>query len=259
MTKFIKNAIKKSVYFFLYFMPAKIQTSAHNLIEKRRVRFSYENKLVNEEALEKQFNRAIGYLIKKYGDSKLGDYLEFGVCHGTSIMCLYRVLSKHNINSMRLFGFDSFEGLPNDEENHWEKGQFKSDYEYTKKKLNEYGVDWNRVKLIKGWFNETLNKGFIDKYNIERADLIMVDCDMYSSAKEALNFCRPLIKDESIIVFDDWNPLAKVNKGEKRAFDEFLYENPQFCTEEFGEYSFKNNDLNGKIFIVRLTNGEQNE
>ncbi|NES01347.1 MAG: hypothetical protein F6J86_47610 [Symploca sp. SIO1B1] len=75
----------------------------------------------------------------------------------------------------------------------------------------------------------------------------MVDCDMYLSAKEALNFCAPLIQEEAIIFFDDWysQNLDQKNMGEKRAFDEFLQENPHFSTEKLGSYT-----ANAQIFRV---------
>jgi O-methyltransferase len=79
----------------------------------------------------------------------------------------------------------------------------------------------------------------------------MIDCDMYSSTKDALNFCTKLIKDEAIIFFDGWNRfnLAEKNLGEKKAFTEFLNENPQFKAEEFGSYSYKLKE-NGKVFKI---------
>ena len=32
----------------------------------------------------------------------------------------------------------------------------------------------------------------------------MIDCDIYSSARTALDFCGPLIRDRAVLVFDDW-------------------------------------------------------
>ncbi len=67
----------------------------------------------------------------------------------------------------------------------------------------------------------------------------MIDCDFYSSAKEALNFCGPLIQDEVMIFFDDWDAgigLADRDLGEKAAFDEFLREHPDLSAQEFGTY-----------------------
>lgn len=103
--------------------------------------------------------------------------------------------------------------------------------------MTRQGVDWDRITLIKGWFSDTLNDELVDKYNITKASLIMIDCDMYLSAKEALDFCGPLIQDAAIILFDDWyaGKLDERNMGEKRAFEEFLKENPQFAAEQLSE------------------------
>jgi O-methyltransferase len=83
----------------------------------------------------------------------------------------------------------------------------------------------------------------------------MIDCDIYSFSKQALDFCTPLIKNEAIIFFDDWDggaSLAKKNLGEKQAFDEFLEANPQFKAKEFGFYhhtELKSRPI-AKIFLV---------
>ncbi len=83
----------------------------------------------------------------------------------------------------------------------------------------------------------------------------MIDCDLYSSAKESLNFCIPLIKDTSIIFFDDWSQDQYI--GEKKAFDEFLRENPHFKAEQFDTY--KHNNLPyGRIFSITNTRGLNN-
>jgi O-methyltransferase len=55
----------------------------------------------------------------------------------------------------------------------------------------------------------------------------MVDCDIYTSARDALAFVEPMIGDYAVMLFDDWHAggLAEQNLGEKRAFDEFLRRN----------------------------------
>ena len=83
----------------------------------------------------------------------------------------------------------------------------------------------------------------------------MIDCDLYSSARQALSFCAPLIKDQVIIFFDDWGgggDLHEKNLGEKKAFDEFLQEHPEFKAKNFGSYyhtEVKNKAI-AKIFLV---------
>ena len=70
--------------------------------------------------------------------------------------------------------------------------------------------------------------------------LAMIDCDVYSSAVTSLAFLGPLLSDRSVLIFDDWNSgdLAAKGKGEKRAFDEFLVEHPEFeVVDELDPYT----------------------
>lgn len=203
--------------------------------------------LVLVDELKPQYEKAIRLLVRVVGASNLGDYLEFGVCHGTSLICMYECLKREHINNVRLFGFDSFEGLPEDAAmdptNNWQPGEFASSLEFTTAKLTKHGIDWNRTKLIKGWYNETLIPELKQNHKIIKASLINIDCDLYSSAKVSLDFCAPLIKDSSVIFFDDW---TEEYAGEKQAFEEFLKENKHFSAEEIGKYKPA-----GKIFLIQ--------
>ena len=212
--------------------------------------------LIDLKELEPQLHKAVQWIVEHENRSVIGDYLEFGVYYGSSLACMYKVLESFRMNNVRLFGFDSFEGLPetaiSDDNGNWSPGAFKSSYKYTVEYLTKKDIDWNRVFLVKGWYSITLNDELIRKYNISKASLIMIDCDMYLSAKEALNFCTPLIQDRAIIIFDDWNAsqLADKNLGEKRAFDEFLAANPHLTAQEFGNYNAPGGLPHGKVFKV---------
>lgn len=217
------------------------------------VRYAYRTLLVNEDEFSEQIRKALAFLIEAKSSSQIGDYLEFGVCHGTSMICVHKEMQAAGVADARLIGFDSFEGLPDDDEGYWNKGAFKSDMDHTRHVMTEGGVDWARTHLVQGWFSDTLNAETIRQHNMRKISIANIDCDIHSAAKEALDFCGPLFDDLVILNFDDWNPLAKENKGEKRAFDEFLAENPQFEAEPFGEYSYKPGDLHGKLFVLRQT------
>ncbi len=210
--------------------------------------------LVNELELRPHYRKALCDLQKRLGADGIGDYVEFGVYRGSSLLLMYDELLRAGLSKVRLFGFDSFAGLPRDDEGFWKEGEFCADYDLVVRSLNRRGVDWGRVTLVKGFFTDTLTDALKAKQALDRVSLIMIDCDLYSAAKEALDFCGPLIRNEAVIFFDDWNPLAKDNKGEKRAFDEFLQENPWFKAEAVGEYSsFTPGDFNGKVFRVCRT------
>ena len=116
--------------------------------------------------------------------------------------------------------------------------------------LDVEGVDRRRVTLVPGWFSDTCVPATARKFNITKASVIMVDCDIYSSTKEALTFCAPLITDKALMLFDDWHTgqLAAKNLGERRAFEEWLAESGQFTAEPFGTYRQKS-----ETFIVTRT------
>lgn len=203
--------------------------------------------IVSTEGLTEKYREALLWLKNEGG--LLGDYLEFGVFNGTSLSCMHRVTEKLGLKDMRLFGFDSFAGLPETAEQEsdglWSGGSFQIDYAFTKNWLTQQGVDWRRVFLIAGWYHETLTQKVIDEYKLTKASVIMIDCDLYSSALEALKFCAPLIHERAVILFDDWFPLADQAKGEKKAFDEFLAAHPDISTCDLGSY-----DPTSRVFAV---------
>jgi hypothetical protein len=211
-------------------------------------RYIAKRLIITGELLPK-YNEAFSYLHDQLGPDALGDYLEFGVCHGSSMLCMHQTIRKLKLKHVRMFGFDSFEGLPaiaaEDDNGKWKPGEFATRIETTVKYLSEEGIDWDTTFLIKGWFSDTLTEETRKKYSISKASVIMVDCDIYSSAKDSLNFCAPLIKDKAIIFFDDWigNDI-----GEGKALAEFMTENPHFRLENFGTYK-----PSGEIYLISNT------
>jgi O-methyltransferase len=209
--------------------------------------------LVPVQELEQKYREALELLVARNGRDNIGDYLEFGVYGGASLACMHRATAALELSSVRLFGFDSFEGLPQPDEDEssatsWHRGQFAFDEAAAKANLSREGVDWNRAKIIKGWFDETLTADLPRREAIEKASVIMLDCDLYSSTKTALEFCGPLIRDEAVLFFDDWWPdsLGAQDMGEKRAFDEFLSVNADLDVTELESYYPKA----AKVFLV---------
>ena len=214
--------------------------------------------LVEPDQLTPVFKKAVSYLQDQDGDD-IGDYLEFGVYNGTSMSIMYHILKEQKVQSSRLFGFDSFEGLPeeasHDDDGMWFPGEFKCSIDKTKRALENNQVDLDKVRLIKGYYSDTLKKELISELKINRAGIIMIDCDMYLSTKDALNFCKPLMKDKTIIIFDDWLPgLATNDLGEKKAFDEFLKNNKNFKATEFDHYTYRDRET-GIVFLVENLDG----
>jgi O-methyltransferase len=217
-----------------------------------RAQIRSRSRLVPENELRRLLARGLRRLLERQQASSLGAYLEFGVYNGTSLLCMYRELEALALNHVRLFGFDSFQGLPPEaaleDEGRWEPGRCYSPLEFTTAVLASEGVDWSRVSLVPGWFSDTLKPETRQALGIEKASVIMIDCDLYSSSKRALDFCAPLIAEEALVLFDEFHPrgLAGKRAGERRAFDEFVREWPCFTFEPFGQYAPRT-----ETFIVR--------
>lgn len=241
------NALNKIKFDRLFWyvtllLPYRYKVAIYNRLINR---FHIPYTLVPPEKLKEKYKQGLTYL--KERGIPLGDYLEFGVYQGTSLLCMYDAMEELKIDNMRLWGFDSFKGFPAPSKIDKKllfTGDFKADISFTKKLLNERNIDWRKVFLIKGFFHDTLNIKLVNDHNIQKASVIMIDCDMYSSAKESLNFCTHLIKDETIILFDDWNCTGDEG-GERKAFAEFLEKNPHLVAREFGTYYH-----NAQVFLV---------
>jgi hypothetical protein len=136
--------------------------------------------------------------------------LEFGVFTGKTI----NIISK---KCKQVYGFDSFEGLPEDWDGVCKKTHFKV--------LNLPQVN-NNVTLIKGWFNDKLDL-FLNKNPNINIDLIHIDCDLYSSTKQVFNILlkHNKIKKGLILIFDELINYNKFYEGEIKALYEIVKNN----------------------------------
>ena len=138
-------------------------------------------------------------------------WLEFGNWSGSTINYISRFTND------TVYGFDSFEGLPETWRDGFEKGAFNRDG-------NLPTVNDN-VVLIKGWFNETL-LDFIKTQN-KKVSFIHMDADLYSSTKYIFDVLKEYIDNDCVIVFDELvnYPGFDGETGELKAFYEFITEN----------------------------------
>jgi O-methyltransferase len=181
-----------------------------------------------------------------------GDYLEFGVWKGGSMIAAYH-LSKHfsSLSSMRFYGFDSFQGIPavtlnQAEAQHFPPGVFFADLGEVRSNLIGADVDMERVNLIPGWYSDSLNGGTRRRLPLKLAAIVNVDCDMYESAVSVLAFIEPYLADGSVIIFDDWYCFAnREGWGEQKAFNEWLRKNRHLKATPYKEFGW-----DGKAFII---------
>jgi predicted O-methyltransferase YrrM len=164
------------------------------------------------------------------------NYMEFGVYVGTSMIAMHDAARAEG-RSISLFGFDSFEGLPasasSESGGFWHKGQYRSGIDITRTNLRRHGVDPNSVRLVPGWFEQSLTAATRESLGVDRVDIVMMDSDLESSTRIALEFCTPLI-ERTVVFFDDWDIEGRGTRGmgEARAFQAWLSAHPQFKAED---------------------------
>ena len=149
------------------------------------------------------------YILKHENiDDDIIDYLEFGVYKGDSL----KWWSEHLKNSnTRLFGFDTFTGLP-EKFASLKKGHFS-----TNKSLPN--INDKRIRYEIGLFQETLDI-FINTIDLKRKSIINIDADLYSSTLFVLTKLIPKLKKGSILIFDEF--CSNFGTHEYRAFIDFI-------------------------------------
>lgn len=154
-----------------------------------------------------------------------GHYLEFGTFWGRSFFPAY-FRFRHWLKG-DFYAFDSFQGLPKPKELETitTGGDFREHtYNFG---LNSFmalsemlKVDQERLKVVPGFYAETLVGQPPSLYGLEPASVsvCVIDCDLYESTAQVLEFVTPLLEPGGLIYFDDWR-LCRASRevGERAA------------------------------------------
>jgi O-methyltransferase len=165
-----------------------------------------------------------------------GYYLEFG-CHKGRTMRLAWDHS-NDLFDWTYVAFDSFEGLPEipaiDKNPMWQKGTCATSEEELIAIVKSAGLPRDRLITVKGFYDQSLTSEVADQLLPQKAILIYVDCDLYTSTKPVLKFVKNFLQSGTIIVFDDWFLFnADPERGQRRAWAEFCRENPDLRFIDF--------------------------
>ena len=134
-----------------------------------------------------------------------GMALEFGVWTGGTLRAMVEGFKGGGV-----FGFDSFEGLPEDWRTAFPAGTFGLD-----------GVPAvPGAELVVGWFDKTL-PGFLAEHEGPVA-FLHVDCDLYSSTVTTLDHVGPRLVPGSVILFDEYFNYPGWQNGEHQAWEEYV-------------------------------------
>jgi len=216
------KSLQKSIDTLSSIVKTDIQNTAYQLkhaglkryYEEDAIEFLIDNFVEGEGAPGKQVlfedrSTYFDYVIDNLS-YKDGLYLEFGVYKGNSINYV-----ADRIDGNKIYGFDCFEGLPED----WLPGCKKTTLDVQ----GELPKVRSNVELVKGLFDETL-PGFVEEHKGEKCSFIHIDCDLYSSTKYVLTTLKEHIGKGTVICFDEFVGHIGWRDDEYKAFMEFIEE-----------------------------------
>lgn len=151
--------------------------------------------------------------------STSGLNLEFGVATGKTLKIICESINE------KVYGFDTFEGLPEDWTHFQKAGRFSSNG-------TPNFTPPNNAELIVGLFEESL-PDFLNRNKTPTVNFVHIDSDLYSSAKCVLNLLTPRLVHGTIIVFDEYFNYPGWEHHEHKALNEFLNES-KFQAEYIG-------------------------
>lgn len=177
----------------------------------------------------------------------LTDIYEFGVFSGNSTAELSVLCDERGINCERVVGFDSFDGVPKEtaepcyndvwdpDLSHYYKA-FNSRLLYevetvdeAVQKIDEFVrpfIAGNRDLIwVPGFYDQSLTDSLPSTLGLNKALIVDIDADIYSSAKTALHwlFRNKLVDVGTYVFYDDWGGTPGYKEfldGESRAHRE---------------------------------------
>jgi hypothetical protein len=167
-----------------------------------------------------------------------GPYLEFGVGRGMTLWLAWRASRSLGLDCP-LWAFDSFEGLPagstDIDTSHpaWVQGAYANSEASVRGNLGRMGVDLDDVTFVPGFYSESVapdRRGGLPT----SASLVYIDCDMYDSTVDALEYVGTVVGHGTILGFDDyfcWSPTR--SSGEDLALREFRASHPELTLHPY--------------------------
>jgi O-methyltransferase len=124
-------------------------------------------------------------------------YLEFGVASGKSF---FWWLAHNGHPGSRFYGFDTFEGLPEDWGGFYKKGDMAQD-------MQGLSLEDPRGSFVQGIFQHSLAPFCAGKgKELSNASLLIhLDADLFSSTIFVLSQLYPFLKKGDILLFDEFN------------------------------------------------------
>ncbi|RJP29788.1 MAG: hypothetical protein C4533_02025 [Candidatus Omnitrophota bacterium] len=184
----------------------------------------------------------------EYIKDKEGDVVECGVHFGRTLLFLSHLV-KDEGTGRKIWGFDSFEGLPALSKEDLglrprRKGELSAGNIL---KVNNFlisgglGNDFvsSQVTLIKGFFKDSLSK-----YTGSKIAILHIDADLYDSYLTVLNEFYPKVVSGGVVLFDEYVTTRDMIywPGAQRAIDDFFGDKKNLIQRD---------DRTGKYYLIK--------
>jgi predicted O-methyltransferase YrrM len=158
--------------------------------------------VARDRTIMSEDNRMNIFLMLRFFLDKIpfGHIVEYGSYRGGSAIFMAYVVKKL-FPGMKVFGLDSFEGMPQTDKNvdAHNAGDFSDvDLDRLQARVNELKLD--NLVLVKGFFEETNDNVMLQAGKVSLAH---IDCDIAPAVRYSYERVRPFMVDGGYIVFDD--------------------------------------------------------
>jgi O-methyltransferase len=160
--------------------------------------------------------------VRRVAETKIpGDFVECGVWKGGSAIFMKAVADRLGLVDRNVWLADSFEGMPkpimaedltSPDYDLSATDQLRSSPEQVLKSFQHLGLYDERVRILKGWFKDTLPFA-----PIEQIAILRLDGDLYESTRDALQSLYHKVSPGGFVIVDDYSSWAPCQK----AVDEF--------------------------------------
>ncbi len=140
-----------------------------------------------------------------------GDFVETGIWRGGACIMMAAVLAAYDETERKVWGFDSFQGLPppNEDEYPADQGdqlhrfpQLAVSIEEVVENFRRMGLWSDQVRLVKGWFKDTVPVAAVEKIAVLR-----LDGDLYESTIQVLDAFYPKLSPGGFCIIDDFGAM----------------------------------------------------
>jgi hypothetical protein len=175
------------------------------------------------------------------------DVYQFGVWCGYSLYAIQCYWLEAKLPIRKLFALVSFEGLPAEQSDRyvtkdWFPGNFSAIHDLRVATVDEAIASIkSRLRpeidtvFVPGYWDQVLRPELVQQCDMKPAAYVDIDCDLYGSAKLALQFMceNKLIVAGTLIGYHDWNSTVLWKEGESRAHQEICEQFGLKCEQIF--------------------------